>query len=470
VIDAKYTKVTSELVETLKGIAGSEGVSADEEEREKYSCDEMSIPKPHLAEVIVKPRDTATVARVLSLANEKRIPVTPRGSGTGLSGGCVPIFGGILLSLERMNQILEIDEENFVATVEPGVILADLYEAVEGCGLYYPLYPGESSASIGGNVATNAGGMRAVKYGVTRQLVLGLEAVLPTGEIISMGGKFVKSSTGYDLMQLLIGSEGTLGMITKIMLKLTTPPKRREVLFIPFNSLYDAIKAVPDILKHKILPVGIEFMERDIISIVEGYINRQIPFHDYEAFLMIILEGETEEEVYEAADGIREICMNNGAVDTFVPSSEAAKRKLLDAREKFYHALKHLGPMDIADVVVPRSQIPEFIKRVKEISRRHQMPIIAYGHAGDGNVHVHPLGKDMDRDEWERRLPRVFADIYQAGASLGGVISGEHGLGFEKKGYLTATMDEKLIILMKRIKRAFDPNNILNPGKIFDLE
>jgi len=470
VIDANYTKVTRKLVETLRGIVGNDGVFTEEKEREKYSCDEMPLPKPHPAEVIVKPRDTATVAKVLRLANKKRIPVTPRGSGTGLCGGCVPILGGILLSLERMNQILEIDQENFVATVEPGVFLADLYKAVEGCGLYYPLYLGESSASIGGNVATNAGGVRAVKYGVTRHLVLGLEAVLPTGEVITVGGKFVKSSTGYDLMQLLIGSEGTLAVITKIMLKLTTPPQRREVLFIPFNSLYDAIKAVPDILKHKILPVGIEFMERDIITIVEGYINRQIPFHDYQAFLMVILEGETEEEVYQAAGRIEEICRDNGAVDTFIPGSERAKRKLLDAREKFYPALKRLGPMDIADVIVPRSQIPEFIRRVKAISRRHQMPIIAYGHAGDGNVHLHPLGKDMDRDEWERRLPRVFEDIYQAGASLGGAISGEHGIGFEKMGYLAMSMDKKLIGLMKGIKRAFDPNSILNPGKIFDLE
>jgi glycolate oxidase len=470
VIESRYSKVTRKLVETLKGIVGSDSVFAEEKEREKYCCDEMPLPKPHLGELIVKPRDTATVARVLSLANEKRIPVTPRGSGTGLCGGCVPILGGVLLSLERMDRILEIDQENFVATVEPGVVLADLYKAVEGCGLYYPLYPGESSASIGGNVATNAGGMRAVKYGVTRHLVLGLEAVLPTGEVINVGGKFVKSSTGYDLMQLLIGSEGTLAVITKIMLKLTIPPKRREVLFIPFNSLYDAIKAVPDIMKHKILPVGIEFMERDIISIVEEYMNRQIPFHDYQAFLMIMLEGETEKEVYQAAGRIEEICIHNGAVDIFIPSSERAKRRLLEAREKFYPALKRLGPMDIADVIVPRSQIPEFIKRVKEISRRHQMPIIAYGHAGDGNVHLHPLGKDMGRDEWERRLPRVFEDIYQAGASLGGAISGEHGIGFEKKAYLAMSMDKKLIGLMKGIKRAFDPNNILNPGKIFDLE
>lgn len=466
----RYTKVTSELVATLKGIAGAQNVSVKAEERESYSCDEMAIPKPHPPDVIVKPGDAATVAKVLRLANEKRIAVTPRGGGTGLCGGCVPIYGGILLSLEQMNRILEVDEENFVAVVEPGVVLADLYQAVEEHGLYYPLYPGEKSATLGGNIATNAGGMRAVKYGVTRHFVLGLEAVLPTGEIIKTGGKFVKCSTGYDLTQLIIGSEGTLAVVTKIILRLTTIPKRREVLFIPFQRLNDAIKAVPDILKHRILPVGIEFMERDIITIVEQHLNREIPFHDYEAFLMIIVEGESEDEILEAAQHIEEVCLRNGAIDTLVPGSERAKRELLEARERFYPAARQTGPLDTADVVVPRSKIPDFVKRVKEIGLEHQIPTLAFGHAGDGNVHLCLLGKDMDEDTWKNKLPQVFRDIYQVGASLGGAISGEHGVGFDKKGYLGATMDEELIALMKRIKRAFDPNNILNPGKIFDLE
>ena len=469
-VNARYSEVTSEVVETLRDIVGSDGVSTEKEERERYSCDEMPVPKPYLAQVVVKPRDAAAIARVLSLANERKIPVTPRGSGTGVCGGCVPVLGGILLSLERMNRILEIDGENLVATVEPGVTLADLYSAVEGYGLYYPLYPGESGASIGGNVATNAGGMKAVKYGVTRHLVLGLEAVLPTGGITPLGGKFVKSSTGYDLTQLLIGSEGTLAVITKVMLRLINPPKRREILFVPFNNLYDAIRAVPDILKHGITPTGIEFMERDIISIVEGYTNRQIPYHDYEAFLMIILEGETEEETYQTAGRIEKICISNGAVGTFVPGSEAAKRKLLDAREKFYPAVKRLGPLELADVVVPRSKIPEFIERVKRVSQTHGVPILSYGHAGDGNVHLHLLGKSIDSNEWHKRLPKVFEDIYRLGASLGGVISGEHGLGFDKKGYLSMTMNKEAIGLMKGIKRVFDPNNILNPGKVLDLE
>lgn len=467
-MSAKYNKVTDEIIETLRGIAGPKNVLIAEEERQRYSCDEMPIPKPHIPDVIVTPEDADTVSKILHLANEKRIAVTPRGGGTGVCGGCVPIYGGILLSLERMNRVLEIDEENFVAVVEPGVVLADLYQAVEERGLYYPLYPGETSACIGGNVATNAGGMRAVKYGITRHFVLGLEAVLATGETVETGGKFVKCSTGYDLTQLIIGSEGTLAVVTKIILKLTTRPERREILFIPFNRLEDAIKAVPDILRHNITPVGIEFMERDVIQIVEQNLDREIPFHEHEAFLMIIVEGESEDEILEAARRIEEVCLRNSAVDVFVPGSERAKRELLEARERFFPALKQTGLMETADVVVPRSKIPEFIRRVKEVSQKHQMPILGFGHAGDGNVHLMLLGKDMAEDVWRRKLPQVFEDIYQVGASLGGVVSGEHGIGLDKKGYLAMTMGRELIELMKRIKRAFDPNNILNPGKIFD--
>lgn len=469
-MESKYGKVTTELAETLKAIVGEQNVSTKEEERQRYACDEMCIPKPHLPDVVVKPGDTASVAGVLRLADKARIPVTPRGGGTGLCGGCVPTSGGILLSLERMNRIIEIDEDNFVATVEPGVLLSDLYEAVEQHGLYYPLYPGEKSAMIGGNVATNAGGMRAVKHGVTRHFVLGLEAALPTGEVIEAGGKFIKNSTGYDLVQLLVGSEGTLAVITKIMLKLITAPTRTEVLFIPFGRLQDAIEAVPDILKSGILPVGLEFMERGVIEVAETFVGRTIPFHEYEAFLLIIMEGDREDTIYEDSRQLSEICMKHGAVDVFVPSSARAKRELLETREKFYHALKRLGPMDIADVVVPRSKIAEFVERVKAISRRHEMPIVAYGHAGDGNVHLHPLGKGMDKSEWERKLPEVLKDIYDAGASFRGAVSGEHGLGFEKKGYFAMTGHKESIALMKRIKKAFDPNNILNPGKIFDVE
>ena len=465
---AQFKPVTGKLLRELKSLLGEEDVLTQPEQRQPYSCDEMPTPRPHLPEVVVKPGDAGAVARVLALANKAAVPVTPRGGGTGLCGGAVPVFGGILLSLERMNRIKEIDEDNFVAVVEPGVPLSDLYQAVERRGLYYPLYPGEKSAHIGGNVATNAGGMKAMKYGVTRHWVLGLEAVLPTGETIRTGGKFVKCSTGYDLTQLLVGSEGTLAVITEVTLRLTTPPGWQEVLFIPFPGLPQAIKAVPAILKQRVPLAGLEFLERDAIELMEKYVGREIPFHEHEAFLLGILEGNSQEEVYQGANQVAEVCSRNGAVDTYIPGSERARRELLEGREKLYHALKRSGPTEIADVVVPLSLITEFVTRVKEISRRYGIPILAYGHAGDGNVHLHPLGRGMEQQEWEANLPRVMEEMYRAGASLGGTISGEHGLGLDKKAYLPIAMSQDQISLLARLKRAFDPNYILNPGKVLN--
>ena len=464
----KYGRVTRQTIEELATIVGRNNISTDKSEMEGYSYDEMPLAKRYFPQVVVKPRDAGAVAKLLALANEKGIPVTPRGAGTGLSGGSIPVYGGILISLERMNRVLEIDRENFVAIVEPGVTLSDLINEVEQQGLYYPMYPGEMTATIGGNVATNAGGMNAVKYGVTRHNVLGLEAVIANGVTIKTGGEFVKSSTGYDLTQLIAGSEGTLAIITKVILKLTTKPKKREVLFAPFTNLQNAIEAVPEILRLKMTPIGIEFMERSIIEIVEKYLDREIPYHQYDAFLMIIMEGESEDEIYDYFSDVEEICKKHGAIEALVPGSERAKRRLLDAREKFYHAIKRYAPMELVDVVVPRSKIAKFVRRVKEISEEHGIPVIAYGHAGDGNVHLHPVCVNMSREEWDKRLPQILSDIYHAGVSFGGAISGEHGIGLDKKAYLPIQMDETLLNIMKNIKKAFDPNNILNPGKIFD--
>jgi len=465
----KYGRVTRQIVEELTTIMGRDNISTDKSEMEGYSYDETPLTKRYLPQVVVKPIDADSIARLLVFANEKRIPVTPRGAGTGLAGGCTPIYGGIVLSLERMNRILEIDRDNCVAVVESGVTLSELGNEVERQGLYYPVYPGEMTATVGGNVATNAGGLNAVKYGVTRHHILGLEAVLPNGEIIKTGGKFVKCSTGYDLTQLIVGSEGTLAVATRVILKLTTKPTKREVLFIPFLSLQNAIDAVPEILRLKMTPIGIEFMERSIIEIVEKHLGKELPYHEYEAFLMIIMEGESEDEIYEYFSKVDEICKQHGAIEAMIPGSERAKRRLLDAREKFYHAMKRFAPMEIVDVVVPRSEIANFVRRVKEISEEHEVPIVAYGHAGDGNVHLHPVCLNISREEWDRRLPYILSEIYRAGVSFGGVISGEHGIGFDKKEYLPIQMDKAQLSIMKVIKRAFDPNNILNPGKIFDL-
>ncbi|MDP2931299.1 MAG: FAD-linked oxidase C-terminal domain-containing protein, partial [Chloroflexota bacterium] len=263
---------------------------------------------------------------------------------------------------------------------------------------------------------------------------------------------------------------GTLAIVTKVILKLTTKAAKKEVLFVPFNDLQSAIDAVPEMLRLKTTPTGIEFMERSIIEIVEKYLEREIPYHQYEAFLMITMEGESEDVIYGYFSQVEEICKRHGAIEARVPDSERAKRRLLEAREKFYHAIKRFAPMQIIDVVVPRNKIADFVREVKEISKEQGIPVILYGHAGDGNVHMHPICLHMDQQEWGRKLPRLMSDIYRAGVSFGGAISGEHGIGLDKKRYLSLQLDEPVLNIMKDIKRAFDPNNILNPGKIFDLE
>lgn len=461
----QYGKVTPEVIAQLKEMVGEKNVLT--EGLENYARDETPNAPSHLPDVVVKPEDTASVAGILKLANEKLIPVTPRGGGTGLSGGAIPVYGGILLSLEKMKRIREIDEANFTATVEPGVTLAEFYKALGEHGLYYPVYPGETTATIGGTVATNAGGMRAVKYGVTRQSVLGLESVLPGGEIIQSGGKYVKCSTAYDLTQLIVGSEGTLAVVTGITLKVAAVPKKTELLFIPFNSLHDAISCVPDILKAGIQPIGIEFMQKDIITAIEKHTGKELPLHDYAAFLMIFVEAEDEDEFFRISGRIDEVCQKHNAVDIYIPSNEEAKRNLLDAREKFYSGAQELGVLDIADVVVPRSRIADFIDEVQKISARHGIRIIAYGHAGDGNVHLHPITQDRTaKSDWAKD---VLTDVYKAGIALGGTISGEHGLGVVKKGFLPLAADPAKIELMRRIKHAFDPNHIMNPGKVLDF-
>ncbi len=465
----KYGKLTDELVRKLAEICGSGGLITNKDDMHDYARDESPHAEIRFPEAVAKPEDSQTVSKILAFASEHKIPVTPRGGGTGLSGGCIPLFGGIVLSLENMDRIIEINEENFTAATEPGITMADLCTEIEQKGLYYPLYPGEMTATIGGTVSTNAGGMNAVRYGVTRNNILGLEAVLPNGDIIRTGGQYVKSSSGYDLTQLIAGSEGTLAVITRVILKLTTKPPKREVLFAPFSSLQDAIDAVPEILHLKMIPAGLEFMERRIIGIIEEYLDREIPYPEYDAFLMIIMDGDSEDEIHQYFDTAGEICRKHGAAEPLVPGSERAKRRLLEAREKFYHAIKRYAPMELIDAVVPRSKIPDFVRQVKEISTGHGIPVIVYGHAGDGNVHLHPLCENMSEEEWKKKLPPLLEDIYKVGISLGGAISGEHGIGIDKKLYLPIQIDEPLMAVMKNIKKSFDPHNILNPGKIFDI-
>jgi len=462
----QYKKVSDNIIQELGKIVGGENVLS--EDIEDYGHDETFLLKPVLPEVVVKPKEREEVSEILKLANREIIPVTPRGGGTGLSGGAVPIYGGILLSLERMNRILEIDEDNFVAVLEPGVILADLYKAVEDRGLYYPVYPEEESGFIGGNVATNAGGMKAVKYGITRNYILGLDAVLPNGTVIETGGKYVKNSTGYDLRHLLIGSEGTLAVVTKIILRLIKKPEKRCFLIPAFDDLEDAIGTVPKILKEGMLPTAIEFMLGAAMRLCQDYTGISLPIPDVANYLIIFVEGRTEAEVSDLAERISTICMGNGASDVFVVDTERDMRNVSEVRSKLGFAIKELGSIDIGDAVVPRSKIPEFMRMLGELSEKYGLLVSGSGHAGDGNVHFAVIGVGMEEEEFMKISPDAFRDVFKSSVSLGGTISGEHGIGFIKKKYVPIAINEAQIDLMRRIKRVFDPNCILNPGKIFD--
>jgi glycolate oxidase len=464
-----YNIIDKSILNELITIAGNNNVFQEPPDLESYSTDESTMATPMYPEVVVKPSDAKIVAKILAMANKKKIPVTPRGAGTGLSGGCVPLYNGLVLSLEKMNHIKRIDLNNLIAVVEPGVSLTQLDEELNQYNLYYPIHIGDMSATIGGSIATNAGGLNAVKYGVTRNNVLGLEAVLTSGKIIHTGGEFIKCTTGYDFTQLLTGSEGTLAVITEIMLKLLPRPAIREMMFIPYNNLQNAIDTVPELLQLRTVPTGIEFIDNDAIKIVEEYMETEVPYHEQPAFLMIIMEGDSYDNIIGYFSEIGAICRKHGAVEVLIPDNERAKRKLIDIREKIQPAIKRAGKSDLIDAVVPRSEIARFVYKVKEISRAYDIPIITFGHAGDGNVHLHPICSGTNEEEWTKKIPAVMQEIYKASIALGGTISGEHGIGMEKKKYLSLAMDKERIRLMKEIKMIFDPNDILNPGKIFDL-
>jgi glycolate oxidase len=431
-----------------------------------YTHDEALTATPVTPLAVARPGSTAEVAAVVRVCDELQVPITARGAGTGLSGACTPRADGIVLSLERMNEIVEIDTENYVVVVQPGVSLDQLDAALAPLGLVYPVYPGENSASLGGNVATNAGGMRAVKYGVTRNQVLGLEAVLANGDVIRTGGKFVKATTGYDLTQLVIGSEGTLAIVTQAILKIYPRPQHSTTVLVPFASVDEIAAAVPSIVRSGVNPLVLEYVDGGGLATLAANVGLDLGISaevqaTARAYLIVVIEQHVEQRLDEDIAALAELVGELGAIDVFVlpPRSGAL---LLEAREKAFWVVKALGANDIIDVVVPRASVPQYLRAVTAIAAEHASIVSAAGHAGDGNIHLSVFQPDDDVRH------RVMHSIIAAGVEMGGAISAEHGIGKEKKQYFLELEDPNKIALMRRIKVAFDPNGILNPGTLFD--
>jgi len=468
----KYGEVTLSVVESLREIVGERNVLYEEADQlESYANDEAGALYARPPEAVVKVRSSEEVSQVLKLANRERIPVTPRGAGSGLAGGAVPLLGGIVLTFEKMNRVLEIDKVNLVAVVEPGVVTNDLCRMVAEEGLFYAGYPmSVESSFVGGNVACNAGGAKVIKYGATVAHVLGLEVVVPTGEIIQLGGKRRKDASGYSLLRLLVGSEGTLGVFTKIYLNLIPQPGRVADLLVPFPSVEEAIDAVPKLMfAGKGLPVAIEFMDRVSVKHCAAYVNATLPFQsEAGAYLILQLEGRSRSELQDIYEATGNACLEHGALEVFVADNPFASERIWNMRRNWLEALKATDPhVNTGDFVVPISEIPEMMGFIAELSEEYKTEIPCAGHAGDGNIHPAPLRPDgMEPNRWKPITEEILERIAVTASRLGGAVSGEHGIGFVKREILAQTKPLE-VAWMRRLKEAFDPNGILNPGKLF---
>ena len=462
-----YNKVSESTIKDIKAIINDEDrVFYGENISEDYSHDELGSIK-EMPDVVVKANTTEEVSEIMKYAYEHNIPVTARGSGTGLVGAAVALHKGIVLDLSGMNKILELDEENLTLTVEPGVLLMEIAKFVEENDLFYPPDPGEKTATIGGNISTNAGGMRAVKYGVTRDYVRGLEVVLPNGHVMNLGGKVVKNSSGYSIKDLIVGAEGTLAIITKATLKLLPLPKKAISLLVPFENLETAIETVPKIIKSKSIPTAIEFMQKEAIVAAEEYLGKKFPDHTSDAYLLLTFDGNSREEIEKDYEKVADICLKEGAIDAFISDTEERQESIWSARGAFLEAIKaSTTEMDEVDVVVPRNKVAEFVKYTNELQKEFDIRIKSFGHAGDGNLHIYILRDKLDEKAWNEKLQKVMQCMYDKSKELRGQVSGEHGIGFAKKGYLNESLSDELVGLMKGIKLTFDPKNILNPGKV----
>lgn len=466
-----YNKVTPQLIQEFKKIIPGK-VHEKEEINEDYSHDEMPIYGKGIPEVVIEATNTEDIAAIVKLCYENNIPVIPRGAGTGLTGAAVALHGGVLIDMSKMNKILDYDKENFVVRVEPGVLLNTLAEDAKNQGLLYPPDPGEKFATLGGNVSTNAGGMRAVKYGCTRDYVRAMTVVLPTGEIIHLGAPVSKTSTGYSLINLMIGSEGTLGIITELTLKVIPAPKETISLIVPFENLKDCIGAVPKIFMAGLKPQALEFMEKEIVLSSERYLGKnvfpkEVEGVDIGAYLLITFEGDRMDLLEELSEQAAEVVLEEGAVDVLVADTPVKKKEAWEARSTFLEAIEaETKLLDECDVVVPVNQIPTYLSFVKSLEDQYDFAIKSFGHAGDGNLHIYTCANDMEEEKFKRQVAEFMDIIYKKAAECDGQISGEHGIGSGKMEYLAAFAGETSMRLMKGIKEVFDPKMILNPGKI----
>jgi glycolate oxidase len=465
-----YAKLTSGLLDELKSLLSEDQFSTEKEQLEKYGRDETE-DLLFMPEVVVKPQTVQQVAAVASFCNSHRIALTTRGAGTGLSGGALPLNGGVVLSMERFNRILEIDERNLQATVEPGVINYVFQEEVKKVGLFYPPDPASwGSCSLGGNIAHSSGGPRAVKYGTTRDYVLNLEVVTASGDVFWTGANTLKYSTGYNLTHLMVGSEGTLAIVTKIVFKLLPLPRHDLLMLVPFRSAEEACRSVAEVFRAGITPSAMEFMERDAIewSIkYSGPVNFEIK-PEWQALLLVEVDGNEQEQLMRDCEVISGVMQANHCDEILFADSAEQKNALWKIRRKVGEAVKSNSVYKEEDTVVPRAELPALLKGVKEIGGRYGFKSVCYGHAGDGNLHVNIIRGDLPEETWNKELPIAITEIFNLCKKLGGTISGEHGIGLVQKPYMPVMFNDYQLGLMRGIKKVFDPNGILNPGKIFD--
>ena len=466
----EYNQITSSIRTQLENIVGVKYIYDQPNNLERYGKDRTE-DLLFLPQLVVIPANTNEVSAILKLCNQAHIPVTPRGAGTGLAGGALPVCGGILLSMERFDKIIDIDEQNLQVTTEPAVITEVLQNAVQAKSLYYPPDPASRGICfIGGNIATNAGGPRAVKYGVVKDYVLNLEVVLPNGEIIWTGAHTLKNSTGYNITQLMVGSEGTLGIITKAVLKLVPYPSHSLLMLVPFSSALQACAAVSAIFRAGITPSSMEFMERRAIDIALTYVpDVKLPIQDHvQAHLIVEVDGNHLEKLYEDCETIHHVLEQFDCDDILFADDEATKKNLWTLRRNLNQAVKLYSAVKKADTVVPRAALPPLLEGIHKICNQHGINSVNYGHAGDGNLHVTLLKEQLSDAHWNQEMPPAMRKIFELVKSLKGTISGEHGIGWIQKSYLDIVFSDAEMQLMRAIKKAFDPNYILNPKKIFD--